>query len=159
MARREDGEVKTPFGKERMWQSIRSKQKRPAEMFSTGLWYGVVLYELLHEYHLSCLRECACCDAVQVHAARQLRSIEAYFVGAGGLTSVHQRGNALAGDVVDLKLHIGGFRQCVANACARVEWVRVVRAQVERLREFACCTVDSIAVIAIRSITIDRAVS
>ena len=110
MARREDGEVKTPFGKERMWQSIRSKQKRPAEMFSTGLWYGVVLYELLHEHHLPRLREGAGREAVEVHAARQLRSIEAYFVGAGGLTSVHQRGDALAGDVIHLELHVRSFR-------------------------------------------------
>ena len=107
---------------------------------------------LLHEHHLSGLCEITRFDAIQVHTARQVGCVEAHFVGTGRLAGVYERGDALPGDVVHLELHVRGFRQCVADACARVEWVRVVLAQVEGLWEVAGA-VDAVAII-----TIDRAV-
>ena len=64
---------------------------------------------LFHEHHLSGLGEGAGREAVQVHTARQVGCVEAYFVSACGLVGVHQCGDALAGDVVHLELHVGGF--------------------------------------------------
>ena len=107
---------------------------------------------LFHEHHLSGLGEGAGREAVQVHTTRQAGCVEADVVGPGRLTGVYERGDVLAGDVVHLELHVGGFRQCIADACTRVEGVRVVLGQVEGLRELACCTVDSVAVITVRSI-------
>ena len=112
---------------------------------------------LLHKHHLPGLGERAGREAVEVHAARQVRCVEVHFVGTGRLAGVYERGDALAGDVVHLELHVRGFRQCVADACTRVEWVRVVLAQVEGLWEVAGA-VDAVAIMAVDRTPIESCV-
>jgi len=89
-----------------------------------GIW--LLLLDLLDQHHPPGFAVIASAELVEVNAGGDLRGIPGHIPVASFLRAVHESGDLIAEEIIDLQLHTGCHRQLILNHRLSIEGIGVV---------------------------------
>src|SRR3989442_698992 len=92
-------------------------------------------YSLSDQDHLLDINKLACLQAVKVNTAGVIAGVERRRLVARHLDVINKRCCLLPENIINLEAYNGILRQFILNDRRRIEWIRIILMERERLRQ------------------------